>query len=144
MTLFNNSHYAFLVRYGVVGLSGGLIQTGVLYVWVDVLHFEQQYLLGAITGFCAALAVTFTLQKYWTFQDYTHTEVRKQFVTYTLIALATLGLNILLLQVCKSVLEHFGVNFFHIWYLVTQVVIIGILAGLSYLANYFITFRARP
>lgn len=131
----------FLVRYGIVGATGGLIQISVLYFWVDVLRLEAQYLIGAVLGFCAALLVTFTLQKYWTFRDHTHTEVQRQFTTYTFIALSSLGLNILLLHSSKIVLEHFGLDFFQVWYLVAQISIVVLLAGISFLANYFLTFR---
>ena len=89
------SNYWFLTRYGIVGATGGLIQISVLYFWVNVLRLEAQYLIGAVLGFCAALLVTFTLQKYWTFRDHVHTEVRQQFITYTTVALSSLGLNIL-------------------------------------------------
>ena len=141
MNIFSN--YWFLLRYGVVGVSGGIIQTATLYIWVELLHLQAHYLIGATVGFCLALAITFTLQKYWTFRDYAHTQIKKQFFSYTFIALINLGLNISLLHFSKIVLEALGLNFFHIWYLMAQVSIIATLAALSFVANYFITFRTR-
>lgn len=137
------SNYWFLLRYGVVGVLGGVIQTTALYIWVELLHLQAHYLIGATAGFCLALAVTFTLQKYWTFKDFLHTQVKRQFFSYTFIALINLGLNASLLYLSKLVLEALGLNFFHIWYLMAQVSIIVILAALSFIANYFITFRTR-
>lgn len=133
--------YQLLLRYGIVGLSGGAIQTSVLYVWVDVLRLEAVYLVGAGIGFCAALVVTFTLQKYWTFQDHGRAGMRRQFTSYAVIALLTAGLNILLLHLSKLLLERLGLDFFDRWYLWAQVLIIVGLALASFLANYFITFR---
>jgi putative flippase GtrA len=134
----------FLVRYGLVGVSGGVLQTATLYVWVELLHLQDLYLLGAVVGFCIALFVTFTLQKYWTFKDRTVKDTHRQFILYTCIALVNLALNVLLLHVGKTFLEALGLNFFHIWYLLTQVVIIGALAAASFIANYFLTFKNRP
>lgn len=139
----NYTHYWFLLRYGAVGICGGLIQTATLYVWVEIFRLQAYYLLGAAAGFCLALAVTFTLQKYWTFRDYARERARKQFFFYTLIALTSLGLNVLLLHLSKLALDALGFNFFHIWYLAAQVCIIGFVAALSFIANYTITFRTR-
>jgi len=133
----------FLMRYGISGAIGAGIQTFTLYVWVDLLHLETSYLVGAAVGFCLALFVTFALQKYWTFRDRVRTELQRQFISYTCIALASLGLNILLLHVSKLLFEHFGINFFATWYLVAQIVIIIFLAALTFIANYFLTFRGN-
>jgi putative flippase GtrA len=136
-----SSKFWFLVRYGAVGVVGGVIQTSTLYVWVGVLHLEADYLAGAVVGFCAALLVTFTLQKYWTFRDHGRTEVQRQFILYSGIALFSLGLNILLLHLSKLLLERAGLNFFDTWYLLAQIAVITLLAGMSFIANYFLTFR---
>ena len=134
----------FLARYGIVGVIGGVLQTLTLYCWVDLFHLSNHYLWGVVFGLCIALIVTFTLQKYWTFRDHGHVEVSRQFLLYTCIALASLGLNILLLSASKLALELSGLNFFHVWYLLAQIIIIGIIAGLSFTANYFATFRTSP
>ena len=139
----NKIDYWFLLRYGAVGVCGGLIQTATLYEWVEVLRLQAQYLLGAVAGFCMALAVTFTLQKFWPFKDYARDRTKRQFFFYTLIALASLGLNILLLHLSKLMLDALGFNFFHLWYLAAQVCIIGFVAALSFAANYIITFRTQ-
>lgn len=133
---------ALLVRYGLVGGTGAGIQIGMLYVWVDILHLEALYLAGAALGFCAALAVTFTLQKYWTFRDFTRDAVRQQFSFYSVFALISLGLNILLLHVSKVFIERLDLDFFSAWYVGAQIVIVVFFAGISFLANYLITFRS--
>jgi putative flippase GtrA len=135
--------YWFLIRYGIVGICGGLVQTATLYIWVEALHLEAYYIVGAAVGFCLALAVTFTLQKYWTFEDYVQEHVRRQFIFYTVIALINLGLNILLLHLSKLALETLGFNFFDVWYLIVQVTIIAALSLLSFVSNYFITFHKK-
>ncbi len=137
------SNYWFLVRYGIVGVCGGLIQMGTLYLWVGVFHLQSQYLFGAIVGFCLALLVTFTFQKYWTFRDFVHTKLKGQLFFYTFIALINLGLTVLFLHLSKMILESLGFDFFHIAYLIVQAVIIAFLAVASFISNYFLTFRTR-
>lgn len=136
--------YSFIVRYGITGGIGGALQTFVLYIWVSVLGLTAYYLWGLVIGFCITLGVSFTLQKYWTFSYRAqHHMPRRQFVFYGLTALASLGLNALLLFLSKEVLESLGVDFFKIWYLVAQVVIIFVVALLSFLFNYFVTFKEK-
>ncbi len=137
------SHYMYIVRYGIVGVCGGAIQTSMLYLWVDILHLETYYLLGTSTGFCLALGVTFTLQKYWTFKDSVRENIKKQFYSYTIIAIINLGLNVFLLHLSKTILEMLGLNFFQTWYLIAQVLIVGILAACSFVANYTLTFSRK-
>ena len=137
------SNYWFLLRYAVVGVSGGVLQTATLYVWVELLRLQEYYLSGSAIGFCLALMVTFTLQKYWTFKDYEQAMLQRQFTWYTTIALVNLGANVSLLHISRLALEALGLNFFHVWYLMAQIGIIIILAILSFTTNYLITFRKR-
>lgn len=137
----SRANFWFLLRYGLVGVCGGVLQTATLYVWVEVFRLHAHYLFGAVIGFCLALSVTFTLQKFWTFRDYARAQMQRQFFYYTFIALVSLGLNVLFLHLSKLVLETLGFNFFNIWYLVAQGAIIGLIAILSFLANYLVTFR---
>lgn len=118
------------------------MQTFILYVWVSVLGLKDYYLWGLVVGFCITLIVTFNLQKYWTFagrsqQHRTH----RQLVLYALTALGSLALNTLLLFLSKQLLEGLGYDFFHVWYLVMQVLIIFVVAFASFLVNYFVTFK---
>ena len=130
----------FLFRYAIVGITGAVIQTLVLYAWVSVLGFYEHYLLGVVVGFCIALAATFTLQKFWTFRDRSMHRTSRQFSVYTGIALGSLGLNMLLLVGARRLLEALQLDFFHGWYLAAQVVIIVFLAGVSFVLNALITF----
>ena len=110
-------------------------------MWVSILSLKEWYLLGSVLGFLVALAVTFALQKYWTFRDFTKEHMKRQFFSYTAVAVVSLGLNLLLLHLSKLIVESFDFDFFHTWYLVAQIAIIVLLAGCSFLANYFLTFR---
>ncbi|PIR83427.1 hypothetical protein COU19_00500 [Candidatus Kaiserbacteria bacterium CG10_big_fil_rev_8_21_14_0_10_56_12] len=137
---FVRERSALLVRYGLVGAAGGVLQTLILIVWVDLLGLANYYLWGAALGFVVALAVTFTLQKYWTFRDNERAVWRRQFALYSSIACMNLVLTLVLLWAGKRMLEWLKLDFFHGWYVLVQIVIIVFLAGLSFAANYLITF----
>ena len=131
----------FLARYGISGATGGIIKTLGLYVWVSVLGFEAEYLWGVVIAYCVALAVTFLMQKYWTFRDRSHAMLGHQVVFYTLVSLVNLGINALLLHLGKVSLESAGMDFFRGWYLLVQVLAVLISAMVAFFANYYITFR---
>lgn len=130
-----------LARYVLAGLIGIAIQTSTLVTWVDVFHWENTYLLGFATGFVLSVLITFTLQKYWTFRDNTHTQTKRQLFFYGGIAITSLALNTGLLFFGKLAFDHFNINFFDAWYVFIAVLIQGFVAFLSFLANRFITFR---
>jgi putative flippase GtrA len=52
-------------RYGVSGVSAAAVSLAVLYLTTDILGFW--YLYGSVLGFLCGLAVSFILQKLWTF-----------------------------------------------------------------------------
>ncbi len=136
--------YGFLIRYGITGVIGAVLQTFILFVWVSVLGLTSYYLWGLVVGFCITLGVSFTLQKYWTFSYREHHHrSHYQFVMYGVTAAGSLVLNTILLHASKQLIEAAGHNFFNGWYLVAQVVIIFIIAVASFLVNYFITFKEK-
>jgi putative flippase GtrA len=133
--------YSFLIRYGISGVIGAMVQTFVLYIWVSVLGLKDHYLWGLVVGFCITLLISFSLQKYWTFADKVHSRLPRQFMFYTITALGSLVLNTILLYASKQMLEGWGFDFFDKWYLVAQIVIMFIVALCSFLVNYFVTFK---
>ncbi len=131
---------AQLMRYIVSGIVGVLIQIATLYIWVTILGFKDSYLWGVVIGFCIALAVSFVLQKYWTFRDFEHRKARTQIVFYTAVALLNLFLNTVLLHRINILFASFGQDFFHVWYLVAQMVVLLALSVMSFMLNRSITF----
>ncbi|MBI3572133.1 GtrA family protein [Candidatus Kaiserbacteria bacterium] len=136
--------FFFLVRYGISGATGGLIQTVGLYIWVSLFGFRATYLWGVVIAYCIAVVVSFVMQKYWTFRDYAGHMVPRQLFWYTTTSLGNLGLNALILHASKQVLEGLGFNFFHLWYLGVQVIAVFVVALSSFLSNRYITFRSVP
>jgi putative flippase GtrA len=138
-----NVNYGLLLRYLISGIAGGTTQIATLYIWVSVLGMQTYYLWGVALGFCLAAIVGFFLQKYWTFAHRNQQHLPHwQFALYVLIALGGLCLNTLTLYIGKRILEQAGIDFFHFWYLIVQVAAIALVSVLSFLVNYFITFRS--
>jgi putative flippase GtrA len=131
-----------LFRYGVSGAFGAFVQTFSLYVWVSLLGFHETYLLGAFIGFCLALIVTFALQKFWTFRDRTMHQTHKQLAMYSAVAVLNVIINIVLLAAAKESFFYLGINFFAGWYIAVQAAIVIFASGVSFLINYFYTFKA--
>lgn len=129
------SKWQMLLRYGITGVTGGVIQTLTLAWWVEIVsdHDQTRYRPGVILGFCTALIVTFLMQKYWTFRDRSHARATRQFILYGVIALASLFGNAWLMYLFVE-----GVG---MWYIAAQLLTIAIVSGLSFILNYLLTFR---
>ena len=138
----NLGHLLFLARYIISGGTAGIIQIIGLYIWVSVLGLTEQYLWGVVVAYCIAVVVGFSMQKYWTFREYSRELVARQMSWYTTVSLVNLGLNALILHVSKVILEANGFDFFHIWYLVAQIFAFGVCALTGFLLNRSITFRS--
>ncbi len=131
----------FLTRYGISGIIGGAIQVLFLFVWVTLLGLESTYLIGLGLGFIAALIVTFALQKYWAFRDREVGRMSRQLLSYSIVAISGLALNAALLAGAKMLSGFLSLDFFHGWYLIAQIVIIGIVSVFNFSMNFLFTFR---
>lgn len=134
-------HRWLLTRYAIAGVCGITVQTATLYAWISLLGFQETYLLGALIAFCCALVVTFILQKFWTFRDRSLGGAHTQFLFYTVVAILNLAMNLILLMLAKSVFSALGLDFFKGWYVGAQVGIALGASAVSFLLNFFITFK---
>lgn len=124
--------YSRLLRYLIAGVTGTVVNVALLYVFTDVFHIW--YLLSAVLSFSLSVLVSFVLQKFWTFQDPSKESVHHQVMYYAAVSLTNLALNTAIL---------YGlVDFFHVHYLVGQVIASGIIACESYVVYHYI-FKRR-
>lgn len=135
------THFLFLIRYGISGVTGGVIQVLFLYIWITLLGLEETYLLGLSIGFVLALLATFTLQKYWSFRDSESSHIPNQLFSYSVVAVSGLVLNAGLLAGAKVLFEWFALDFFGGWYLIIQVGIMGVVSVFNFGMNFLFTFR---
>lgn len=106
--------------------GGSAAATNIILLFVLVRFFYMWYLLAAVAAFLVAVIVSFTLQKFFTFNDYTKSETGKQAAFYLGFQVFNLCLNTLLMYV--------GVDLMHIQYLIAQVLISGGMA----ICNFFV------
>jgi putative flippase GtrA len=112
------------VRYLISGTTAALTQLVVTFVLTEGLGLY--YLSSACLGFVGAFIVSFLLQKFWTFEDMSHENVSVQVPLSLTIALVGLALNTLLLYIL--------VEYFHLWYIFSQFISMGLIST----SNYFV------
>ena len=84
-------------------------------------------------AFILAFIVSFTLQKFWTFRDYSQNKVFRQLAVY--LANSFLGLSL------NGYFMHLLVNKFDIWYILAQIIVNLTLAVWNYVVYRFLVFR---
>lgn len=122
-----------IIRYAISGGLGGVLQVFFLWIFVDL--FGVWYVHGVVGAFLVTLVIVFFLQKFWTFQDYSKEYMHEQSFSYALIAVGTLGLNIVLMYVL--------VDLFGVWHVLAQAVVVGVVGVMSFFMNKMFTFKDR-
>lgn len=111
-----------IVRYIISGGTSAAVNLSLLYLFTSVFHIW--YIYSAIIATSVALIVSFTLQKLWTFQNFSTDRVHVQFPMHATLALSNIALNAALLFAF--------VEWLHLWYLAAQVVVGAFLACVNY------------
>lgn len=119
-----------ILRYLFAGGSAAVVQLSTLYVFTDRLHVW--YVLSSTAGFCVAVVVSFTLQKFLTFQKKDLVSIKKEFPIFLTVALANAGLN--------AAGMYIVVDIFGLWYLFAQIVVAIILAVESFFVYRHVIF----
>jgi putative flippase GtrA len=88
-----------LLKFGLVGGSGYLINLGVFALLAG--NLGVHHLIAAIGAFCVAVTNNFLWNRYWTFGPGDGL-ARFQAVRFFVVSLASLGLNLALLEVLIS------------------------------------------
>src|SRR3989344_2050603 len=105
-------------KYILSGGTGACVNIGLLYTLTEYGHWH--YLASAVVAFIAAFVVSFTLQKFWTFTDRRTQGMHHQAALYLGVACINLLINTALLYVL--------VEFFHVWYILAEVLVASTLA----------------
>lgn len=123
--------YQRLLRYLAAGGIAATVDLGLLYVFTDI--FFIHYLTSAIFAFILTFFISFTLQKFWTFQDRSTHKVHAQALTYLAVALMNLAINTLLMYVLVDILA--------VWYLGAQFLASGLIAFESFFVSRYFIFH---
>ena len=121
--------FGIYARFLFSGGSAAVVDLSLLYLFTDILGWW--YLYSATAAFIAAMFVSFTLQKFWTFKD-ERTEapiINIQGALYVSVALINMTMN--------NALLYFFVDILGWWHIAAQVV-----AGFAIAIVSFFSYRA--
>jgi putative flippase GtrA len=79
-----------LIKFGVVGFSGLIVDFGITYLFKEKLRVNKYVANGL--GFSVAVVSNFFLNKWWTFED-AGQDYLSQFLTFTTVAIVGLVIN---------------------------------------------------
>ncbi len=127
MRHFLGRHKGRFTRFCVVGLSGVLVNEGLLWLFTDMLGIF--FLLSSLVAIEISILTNFTLNELWTFRDMRGgREVYTRMYLYNLVALGGLVINLFVLYALTTTGMH---------YLIAN--LFGIAAAVLW--NYFVNYR---
>ncbi|MDO8514703.1 MAG: GtrA family protein [bacterium] len=119
-----------IVRYVLSGVSATAASLLTTYILTDM--FGVWYLFSSVAGFCIAISVSFTLQKFWTFR---HTHVDRVHIEAAQFILVALGGLVFNAAAVYGLVEYAGIH-----YLLAQFLVGGFIA-LGNFVFYHMIFR---
>lgn len=125
-----------LAKYLVAGSISTLTQLLLLYFFVHI--FSLHYLLATSLAFIAALVVSFTLHKFWTFEDASFHAAKEQFISHATLGVVNLFVNgaLMYLFVERVLAPIIGLPMPSYWYVLAQA-----LASVLVAAESFFVYR---
>lgn len=124
-------HFHSLFKYVTSGGTSALVNIGTLYLLTE--YGQVHYLQSAVVSFILAFFVSFTLQKFWTFQNMDTKMVHWQMMWYLLLSLTNLLVNTLIIY---SLVEYI-----RLWYVAAAIVSGAILAVTNFFVYKLVIFR---
>jgi putative flippase GtrA len=125
------SNWEHLVKFCAVGAVGYVINLG---VYTALHHAGLHYLVAATGSFLVAVSSNYLLNRWWTFRD-RRGGVAAQGMRFFVVSLASLGANLLVLQILVSL----GLG-----KLAGQAIAIVLVTPLNFIGNKLWSFRSRP
>ncbi|MDO8552913.1 MAG: GtrA family protein [bacterium] len=122
-----------IFKFLIAGGFAFAVNIVVLYVLTDI--FDIYYLVSTVVAFLISFLVSFVLQKFWTFQDASKDNLHLQLPLYLSMQVANLGLN--------ASLMYAFVEYLHLWYILSQVIISLVLAVIAFIINKKYIFKPQ-
>ncbi len=124
------------IKFGIVGLSGVVVNAGVYNLLLFAAFFSTHYLLANTIAFLIAVTNNFYWNFRWTFKGRAqHRTVSQKYIRFVLISLCGFAVNTILLGV---MVHHIALN-----KRLANIIAIGATCALNFMGNYLITFRDR-
>jgi len=127
-TVFMRLQGSTPVRFVIVGLTGAIVDSTVLYTLTE--YAEVQYLRSAAAAFVLSYWVSFHFQRSWTFRNKSRRRVSQHLGLHFTLQLVNLSLNTAILYVL--------VEYAEMWYMIAQWVTWGIIAVWTFIATRWI------
>jgi putative flippase GtrA len=126
--------FIHLAKFIFSGGVAAILNLATLYILAGI--FYMHYLLSATIAFLCGVALSFVLQKFWTFEKMTRERIHFEVISYLIGSLIGLVLNTLFV--------YMFVEAFHIWYLMSQILSGIIIAVCNYFFYRHFVFKHSP
>lgn len=120
-----------IAKFFIAGTLSSVVDLLALFLFHGIFHWE--IVISTSIAFLLSLFVSFSLQKLWTFRNYSHERLPHQLFLYFAAAFIVMNLN--------GIGMHIFVNNFHIWYILSQIIVNLVLGVINFFAYKFIIFR---
>jgi len=117
-------------KFVVVGGIGTFVNVLILYLLTEKVGIY--YLFSAIISFIVAMTNNFILNKIWTFKENMKFNAGKKYLQFGLVSLSALLVNLIFLYIFTEI--------FGIYYIISQILAIGIALIINFLGNKIWTF----
>ena len=124
--------YRIIAKFIVSGAIGAITMLFFLIIFTEV--FDFWYLISTVLAFIIATCVSFSLHKFWTFRDKNLLLVKNQASSFFVVQ----GI----LFILNTSLMYFLVDIVGIWYILSQVIVSGTLALVSFFIYRFKIFTS--
>lgn len=122
-----------IAKFYLSGCVSGGLDLILLFIFYDL--FRLEIVKATSISFILCFAVSFFLQKIWTFRNRSNSRVVRQMMMYFAVGFMNLNLN--------GFLMHILVNRLEVWYIFAQLLVNLILGGGNYLCSRFIIFKKQ-
>ncbi len=123
--LFNQTenHKITLFRYLFYGGIVSVINIVLLYVFVEFLKID--YTISNIISMAICITITYILSKKFIFSKKVSIGTKKEFLSYIIISIISIGIDTAVLYICTSL--------FTIYYLLSKIIAIVVSTGVNYI-----------
>ena len=125
--------FARPLRFGVVGLSGIVVNSAILWALVRELHLAV--LLGSVLATEAAILSNFLLNDRWTFRGVSERSFMQRLLRFNGVALGGMAITAGILTALAS--------YTHLHLLIANVLAVGAATGWNYIVNSRWTWRSQ-
>lgn len=129
---FARTHWQ-VFKFLVAGSFAFGVNIAALYIFTDILGVY--YITSTVLAFLIAFSVSFTLQKFWTFEDRSKDRLHEQLPLYLAMQVASVSIN--------AALMYIFVEYFHVWYIFSQMIISLAIAVIVFFLNKKYIFKTQ-